>query len=129
MYEVFAYWNAAQIQAVLNAVVGVIGSTGTNGDYLALIRIVAILGFFVVITGAIVKFKGEDAVKHMLFVGIFYTAMLVPRVTVTIIDTGIGAGAARTVANVYRKKVLVCAHARRNDRTLGTVRARCGRSG
>lgn len=100
MYEIFAYWNSAQIEAILNAVVGVIGGASANDDYLTLTRLTAILGLFVAATGALVKMRGEEPIKYMVMVGVLYSALLIPRVTVTITDLGVGAGAAKTVANV-----------------------------
>jgi hypothetical protein len=100
VYEIYAYWNAAQIEAILNAVVSVIGSGALTNDFSTLIRLMAILGFLITTVGALLKVRGEEPFKHMLMVGVLFTALLVPRTTVTITDLGVGAGAPRTVANV-----------------------------
>ena len=45
MYEVYAYWNVAELEAMFNAVASIMGS----GDYLGLLRTMAIVGIIVVV--------------------------------------------------------------------------------
>jgi hypothetical protein len=40
MYEVYAYWNVAELEAMFNAVASIMGS----GDYRGLLRTMAIVG-------------------------------------------------------------------------------------
>lgn len=103
-YTIHAFFNAEMIVGVLNAVVMLVGSGGTGGDYLGLVRVAAMLGIFVATATGFAKARGEDAAHYVIMVAIFYSTLLVPRVTVTIQDHGsagggYGAGLS-TVANV-----------------------------
>jgi len=100
VYTVFCYFNSEQIQGILNAVVMLMGSGGVDGDYLSLVRVAALLGSFMAVCYGFLRARGEDAAHYMLMVAIFYTTLFIPRVTVTIEDHGLGAGAPITVDNV-----------------------------
>lgn len=100
VYTVYCYFNSEQIQAILNAVVMLMGSGGVDGDYLSLVRVAALLGSFMAVCYGFLRARGEDAAHYMLMVAIFYTTLFIPRVTVTIEDHGLGAGAPITVDNV-----------------------------
>jgi hypothetical protein len=45
MYEVYAYWNVAELEAMFNAVASLMGS----GDYRGLLQTIAIVGMIVVV--------------------------------------------------------------------------------
>jgi hypothetical protein len=45
MYEVYAYWNVAELEAMFNAVASLMGS----GDYRGLLQTMAIVGMIVVV--------------------------------------------------------------------------------
>jgi hypothetical protein len=45
MYEVYAYWNVAELEAMFNAVASLMGS----GDYRGLLRTMAMVGIVVVV--------------------------------------------------------------------------------
>lgn len=101
VYTIYCYFNADQIQGILNAVVMLMGSSGVDGDYLSLVRVAALLGSFMAVCYGFLRARGEDAAHYMLMVAIFYTTLFIPRVTVTIEDHGgAGVGAPIVVDNV-----------------------------
>lgn len=100
VYTVYCYFNSEQIQAILNAVVMLMGSSGVDGNYLSLVRVAALLGTFMAVCYGFLRARGEDAAHYLIMVAIFYTTLFVPRVTVTIEDHGLGAGAPITVDHV-----------------------------
>jgi conjugal transfer mating pair stabilization protein TraG len=96
MYEVYAYWNVAELEAMFNAVASVMGS----GDYLGLLRTMAIVGIIVVVIATLTGRERLDGMwKWLFFLAIFQALLLVPKVTVTIIDRT-GNEPPRAVANV-----------------------------
>lgn len=101
VYTIYCYFNADQIQGILNAVVMLMGSGGVDGDYLSLVRVAALLGTFMAVCYGFLRARGEDAAHYMLMVAIFYTTLFIPRVSVTIEDHGgAGVGAPIPVDNV-----------------------------
>ncbi len=101
VYTIYAYFNSAEIQSILNSVVMLVGSGGVDGDYLSIIRVAAMIGMFMAVTYGFVKARGEDAAQYLIMVAIFYSTLFVPRVTVTIEEHGgTGAGAPVVVDNV-----------------------------
>ena len=97
-YTIYAYFNQEQIQSVLNAIVMLVGAGGTDGDYLSLLRIAAMLGLFLAVTLGFVRARGEDAAQYLIMVAIFYSTLFVPRVTVTIEEVS-GSGGAPVVVD------------------------------
>lgn len=96
MYEVYAYWNVAELEAMFNAVASVMGS----GDYLGLLRTMAIVGIIVVVIATLTGRERLDGMwKWLFFLAIFQALLLVPKVTVTIVDRT-GNEPPRAVANV-----------------------------
>ena len=94
VYTIYCYFNADQIQGILNAVVMLMGSGGVDGDYLSLVRVAALLGTFMSVCYGFLRARGEEAGHYLLMVAIFYTTLFIPRVTVTIEDHGSGGGGA-----------------------------------
>lgn len=99
-YTIYGFFNAQEIAGVINAVVMLMGSSGVGGDYLSLIRVAAMLGLFVAISAAFLRHRGEDAVKYLIFMALFYSTMFVPRVDVVIEDRAAASGAPIPVNNV-----------------------------
>lgn len=99
-YTIYAFFNAQQIQGVLNAVVMLVGSSGVDGDYLSMIRVAGMLGLFLAVTAAFVKARGEEAAQYLIMMAIFYSTLFVPRVSVTIQEMSGTAGAPIVVDNV-----------------------------
>ncbi|GAB5606455.1 conjugal transfer protein TraG N-terminal domain-containing protein [Sideroxyarcus sp. TK5] len=96
MYEVYAYWNVAELEAMFNAVASVMGS----GDYLGLLRTMAIVGIIVVVIATLTGRERLDGMwKWLFFLAIFQSMLLIPKVTVTIVDRT-GNEPPRAVANV-----------------------------
>ena len=60
-YTIYAYFNADQIQAVLNAIVMLMGSTAPDADYLSVIRVAGMIGLMLAVTMGLVRARGEDA--------------------------------------------------------------------
>ena len=101
VYTIYAYFNSEQIQAILNSVVMLVGSSGVNGDYLSIIRVAAMMGLLMAVCYGFVRARGEDAAQYLLMVALFYSTLFVPRVTVSIEEHGgSGAGAPIVVDNV-----------------------------
>lgn len=101
-YVIYSYFNGEQIQAVLNAIVMLVGSGGVGGDYLGLVKTAGVIGLFVAIIYGFVRARAEDAGMYLVTMAIFYSVLLIPRVEVTIEEAATGplAGSVRTVANV-----------------------------
>ena len=96
MYEVYAYWNVTELEAMFNAVAALMGS----GDYLGLLRTMAIVGIVVVVLATLTGRERLDGMwKWLFFLAIFQALLLVPKVTVTIVDRT-GNEPPRAVANV-----------------------------
>lgn len=91
-YTIYAFFNAEEIRGVLNAVAMMMGSTGPGGDYLALVKVAAMIGVFIAVGGAFVRHRGEDAAKYVIMLALFYCGLFLPRVTVNIEERGAGAG-------------------------------------
>lgn len=99
-YIIYSYFNSAEIQALLNAVVMLVGSTGPDGDFLSLIRIAGMIGLMIAIVAGIARARGEDAGMYVVMMALFYSILFTPRVTVTIEDATGSGGAPVNVANV-----------------------------
>ena len=82
MYEIVAYWNARQIYDVLNAVAGILG----QGDFLGLMKSVAIIGLLSAATIGLLRMKVEEPIILIFCVCLFYTVLFLPKVRVTIND-------------------------------------------
>jgi len=96
MYEVYAYWNVAELEAMFNAIASIMGS----GDYLGLLRTMAIVGIIVVVIATLTGRERLDGMwKWLFFLAIFQSMLLIPKVTVTIVDRT-GNEPPRAVANV-----------------------------
>jgi conjugal transfer mating pair stabilization protein TraG len=96
MYEVYAYWNVAELEAMFNAVASLMGS----GDYLGLLRTIAIVGMIVVVLATLTGRERLDGMwKWLFFLAIFQSMLLIPKVNVTIVDRT-GNEPPRLVANV-----------------------------
>ena len=96
MYEVYAYWNVTELEAMFNAVASIMGS----GDYLGLLRTMAIVGIIVVVIATLTGRERLDGMwKWLFFLAIFQSMLLIPKVTVTIVDRT-GNEPPRAVANV-----------------------------
>ena len=99
-YTIYAYFNSEQIQGVLNAVVMLVGSSTSAGNYLGLLRICAMLGIFIVFGYGFMRARGEEAGHYLLMVALFYSTLFVPRATVYIEEHGGGTGPVYVVDNV-----------------------------
>ena len=96
MYEVYAYWNVAELEAMFNAVASLMGS----GDYRGLLRTMAMVGIVVVVIATLTGRERLDGMwKWLFFLAIFQALLLVPKVTVLIVDRT-GNEPPRAVANV-----------------------------
>jgi len=95
MYDVYAYWNVQQLVAIFNGIVAIMG----HNDFVGLLRAIAILGLIIAAVAAIIRARGEDLGTWIIFLGVFYFTLFVPKVTVTIIDRT-GSNPPQAVANV-----------------------------
>lgn len=94
MYTIYAYWNAEQITAMLNGIALIMN----GGDFLGLIKAIAIAALLVSAGTALVKMRGEEPLGYFIMFAIFYGVLFVPRTTVSVQD--LRTGATYTVANV-----------------------------
>lgn len=94
MYEVYAYWNAEQVTAVLNALALIMN----GGDYLGLIKALAIAGILIAAGTALVRMRGEEPLGYFVMFALFYGTLFVPKATVTVKD--LRTSTFYTVANV-----------------------------
>ncbi len=96
MYEVYAYWNVAELEAMFNAIASLMGSA----DYRGLLQTIAIVGMIVVVIATLTGRERLDGMwKWLFFLAIFQAMLLIPKVTVTIVDRT-GNEPPRAVANV-----------------------------
>ncbi|MBR2960374.1 MAG: conjugal transfer protein TraG N-terminal domain-containing protein, partial [Burkholderiaceae bacterium] len=85
-FELFAYWNGAQIRDLFEIIVSI-----TSGpDFLGLLRTMALLGILCVMTIAALRYRGMDAISFFMAIVVFYTVLLVPKVDLTIRDDRAG---------------------------------------
>ncbi|MCX7214668.1 MAG: conjugal transfer protein TraG N-terminal domain-containing protein [Burkholderiales bacterium] len=82
MHTVYAYWNADQIASVLNAVAMIMG----GGDYLTLMKALAVAGLLIAVTMGVVALRGETVWANLLMVAVFYGCVFVPKTTVVVHD-------------------------------------------
>jgi conjugal transfer mating pair stabilization protein TraG len=83
MYEVYAYWNVVELEAMFNAVASLMGS----GDYRGLLQTIAIVGMIVVVIATLTGRERLDGMwKWLFFLAIFQSMLLIPKVTVMIVD-------------------------------------------
>lgn len=94
MNEFYAYWNAQQIRDLLEAIVFIVG----GGDFLGLLRAIAIVGLLVVTTGSILSMRYEHSFLFLLGLAFFYMVLLLPKQSVTVRD--VRAGTVYVVNNV-----------------------------
>ena len=69
MYEVYAYWNVVELEAMFNAVASLMGS----GDYRGLLQTIAIVGMIVVVIATLTGSERLDGMrKWLFFLAIFF---------------------------------------------------------
>lgn len=92
--EYYAYWNGDQVVTILNAIAGITSSQSFTG----LLRVAGSFGLITAVIGAIFRQKFADAWSFMLVFALIYMGLVVPKVTVNVID--VRGGTAVPVANV-----------------------------
>ena len=96
VFEIFSYWNMRELELVFNAVASIVGS----GDYLGLMRTLAIVGLLSMAMAVLAGFSQlPDFGRWIIMLAVFNGMLLVPKVTVVLTDRT-GTEAPRTVANV-----------------------------
>ncbi len=95
-WEVFAYWNVQELTTVFNAVAALVGSN----DFHGLLRTVALV-FFISLALTILARRAaqEDFIRWLVMLSVFNGFMLVPKVSVSIVDRT-GTTPPAVVANV-----------------------------
>jgi len=96
MWEVYAYWNAEQLEAIFNGVAAISGA----GAYATLTFTLVLLGFIVVMGTAVARLRAEEPMVWIFFLTFFYGVLFLPKDDVVIVDRTAVAGAPRVVANV-----------------------------
>lgn len=93
--DVYAYWNLNQLWTVFNAAAALTG----NSAYETLMFALILLGFLVVTGIALARFRAEQPIIWIVFLVFFHGILLVPKVSVNIIDRT-GSSAPLVVPNV-----------------------------
>jgi len=93
--DVYAYWNLNQLWTVFNAAAALTG----NSAYETLMFALILLGFLVVTGVALARFRAEQPIIWIVFLVFFHGILLVPKVSVNIIDRT-GSSAPLVVPNV-----------------------------
>jgi len=96
MWEVYAYWNAEQLEAIFNGVAAISGASA----YATLTFTLVLLGFIVVMGTAVARLRAEEPMVWIFFLTFFYGVLFLPKDDVVIVDRTAVAGAPRVVANV-----------------------------
>lgn len=94
MYTVYTYWNSNSVVSVLNAIAMIMG----GGDYLGLMRSLAIAGLFVAVGIGLTRISAKEPLQYFVFLGLFYFGLFVPKVQVDVVD--VRTGGVGSVANV-----------------------------
>lgn len=93
-YEVYCFWNGADILMALNAVAAIMG----GGDYLGLMKGIAIVGLLSAVTYAFMSQRGDTLGGFFAGFVFVYAVLFVPKVDVVVNDVRVGTSNA--VANV-----------------------------
>lgn len=96
MWEVYAYWNTEQLEAIFNGVAAISNASA----YATLTFTLVLLGFIVVMGTAVARLRAEEPMVWIFFLTFFYGVLFLPKDDVVIIDRTAAAGAPRVVANV-----------------------------
>ena len=94
MYTVYSYWNFQAVIDVLNMIVLIMG----GADYSGLVKSIAIAGLLIAVGTGLAKISAKEPLTYFIFLGIFYSMLFVPKVTVTVQD--LRSGNVGQVANV-----------------------------
>ena len=95
-FDVYSYWNIAELQLVFNAVAAVVGSP----DYLGLLQSLALVGILSMAMAVLAGFSQlPDFGRWIIMFAVFNGMLLVPKTNVVLIDRT-GSTAPVTVANV-----------------------------
>ncbi|HNI09447.1 MAG TPA: conjugal transfer protein TraG N-terminal domain-containing protein, partial [Thiobacillaceae bacterium] len=96
MWEVYAYWNTEQLEAIFNGVAAISNASA----YATLTFTLVLLGFIVVMGTAVARLRAEEPMVWIFFLTFFYGVLFLPKDDVVIVDRTAVAGAPRVVANV-----------------------------
>ncbi len=95
-FDIYSYWNIAELQLVFNAVAAVVGSP----DYLGLLQSLALVGILSMAMAVLAGFSQlPDFGRWVVMFAVFNGMLLVPKTNVVLIDRT-GSTAPVTVANV-----------------------------
>lgn len=94
MYTIYSYWNFQSVIDVLNMIVLIMG----GGDYLGLVKSIAIAGLLIAVGTGLAKISAKEPLTYFIFLMLFYSMLFVPKVTVTVQD--LRSGNTGQVANV-----------------------------
>jgi conjugal transfer mating pair stabilization protein TraG len=82
MWEVYAYWNTEQLEAIFNGVAAISGA----GAYATLTFTLVLLGFIIVMGTAVARLRAEEPMVWIFFLTFFYGVLFLPKDDVVIID-------------------------------------------
>lgn len=95
MWEIYAYQNADSLFGIFNAAATIHGS----GDYMAAVAAVAFCGFIAALVAYAFAPEKLQGWKWLATVLLVFSVLIVPRVTVGVVDKT-GGSAVKVVANV-----------------------------
>jgi conjugal transfer mating pair stabilization protein TraG len=95
-FEIFSYWNLAELQLTFNAIASIVGS----GDFLGLLRTIALVGLISMAMAVLAGFSQlPDFGRWIIMLAVFNGMLLVPKVPVLLTDRT-GGQASIVVSNV-----------------------------
>ncbi len=95
-FEIFSYWNLAELQLTFNAIASIVG----GGDFLGLLRTIGLVGLISMAMAILAGFSQlPDFGRWIIMLAVFNGMLLVPKVNVLLTDRT-GGQASIVVANV-----------------------------
>lgn len=96
----FEYWTFGNADVVLQLLNAIAAITANSSAFIGLIKAAALLGFLVVVVGALLKADPRGAATWFIALAVGWYVLFVPRVQMVVYDDSGTSTTARTVGNV-----------------------------
>lgn len=96
----FEYWTFGNADVVLQLLNAIAAITANSSAFIGLIKAAALLGFLVVVVGALLKADPRGAATWFIALAVGWYVLFVPRVQMVVYDDTGSTTSARTVGNV-----------------------------